>query len=70
VRCRITQGALQRLVLDAGVGWSPAGSEQAFVKLKPRVEAIASRKFDADYVARNRFLLIGPEDLDKAWDSR
>jgi hypothetical protein len=68
VRCRVTRGALERLLGEAG-GSASANSDQAFLELRPRVENIASRKFDAHHVERNAFLLIGPEDLDAAQEA-
>ena len=65
VRCRVTRGALERLLREGGRSGT-ATSDQAFVDLRPHVENIASRKFDAHHVERNAYLLIGPEDLDAA----
>jgi Protein of unknown function (DUF1488) len=62
VRCRVTKGALDRLLADAGQ-YSSANSASVFAELRPRLERIASRKYDESHVARNAFLLIGPEDL-------
>ena len=59
---------MERLLGEAG-GSASANSDQAFLELRPRVENIASRKFDAHHVERNAFLLIGPEDLDAAQEA-